>query len=192
MEKSCCRCKKIKDIEMFSVGKSRIDGRQSACKECHRKYYVEHQEEIKIRAAEWSKNNKYAAAITKKAYYQRHREEWKAKASDRAKTRPDRTRVIQRRCHIKRRFGLTLERFESMLEEQNYSCAVCACKTPGGQGSWHVDHDHSCCDKVKTCGKCVRGILCVRCNSGLGLFKDSTILLDRAMEYLRKHQAVTA
>jgi hypothetical protein len=36
-----------------------------------------------------------------------------------------------------------------------------------------VDHDHACCPKqvkatAKTCGKCIRGLLCFRCNTSLG------------------------
>jgi hypothetical protein len=49
-----------------------------------------------------------------------------------------------------------------------------------------IDHDHSCCDSVKTCGRCVRGILCVNCNAGLGNFDDNADLLVLAIEYLRR------
>lgn len=51
--------------------------------------------------------------------------------------------------------------------------------------SMNIDHDHSCCPKnKKSCGKCVRGVLCRDCNLGLGYFKDDIDLLKRAIKYL--------
>lgn len=51
----------------------------------------------------------------------------------------------------------------------------------------HVDHDHACCapNKARTCGKCVRGLICGPCNRGLGLFFDDPDALARAAQYLR-------
>lgn len=50
----------------------------------------------------------------------------------------------------------------------------------------NVDHDHACCPDAdsKTCGKCVRGLLCRYCNFGLGRFDDDPDRLWRAIEYL--------
>lgn len=47
-----------------------------------------------------------------------------------------------------------------------------------------IDHDHSCCPGEITCGECIRGILCRRCNSGLGLFRDDWRIAQNAMKYL--------
>jgi hypothetical protein len=49
----------------------------------------------------------------------------------------------------------------------------------------HVDHDHSCCPGAMTCGNCVRGLLCPRCNFGIGYFKDDLELLESAVSYLK-------
>jgi hypothetical protein len=49
-----------------------------------------------------------------------------------------------------------------------------------------VDHDHSCCNDKNnySCGLCVRGLLCRKCNTGLGLLGDSIEGLMQALEYL--------
>lgn len=83
--------------------------------------------------------------------------------------------------HRLRTFGLSPEAFERMKESQENKCAVCNKifeRTP------HVDHDHSCCFGKRSCGKCIRGLLCHHCNAGLGNFKDSPELLLKAITYL--------
>lgn len=80
---------------------------------------------------------------------------------------------------LKKKFGITLEDYNSILENQNYKCAICENNKSGGMGTFPVDHDH------KT-GK-VRGLLCMKCNTGLGLFLDNEDLLLKAIAYLKKH-----
>lgn len=73
-------------------------------------------------------------------------------------------------------YDLTIEEYDSMAERQNDRCAICLTDKPGGQGRWHIDHSHET-------GK-VRGLLCTRCNSGLGYFRDNRANLERANAYL--------
>lgn len=47
----------------------------------------------------------------------------------------------------------------------------------------YVDHDHKCCSGDKSCGKCVRGILCPGCNTGMHYY-DKEGWVDNAKEYL--------
>lgn len=49
-----------------------------------------------------------------------------------------------------------------------------------------IDHDHSCCATGASCGNCVRGILCRRCNSALGYLQDDPRVARQAAEYLQK------
>lgn len=52
-----------------------------------------------------------------------------------------------------------------MLQEQGGVCAIC--KQPPRRNKLHVDHDHSCCPGKRSCGRCIRGLLCASCNSKL-------------------------
>lgn len=85
-----------------------------------------------------------------------------------------------RRHHLHKKYGITPEIFAEMLKSQNGMCAICLTDDPVGKSKqWHVDHCH-------TTGK-VRGLLCDRCNRGLGYFLDSPDVVQTAAEYLRHH-----
>ena len=100
-----------------------------------------------------------------------------------AKRYRERNPLSHRDGHLRRTFGITLEEYDTLLEKQGGCCAICGGVNSNGE-NLSVDHDHSCCPTVKTCGNCVRGLLCGDCNRGLGLFKDSYTLLISASNYL--------
>jgi NMD protein affecting ribosome stability and mRNA decay len=80
---------------------------------------------------------------------------------------------------LKTRYGLTLEDWNMMFEEQGGVCAICKSPDPKGHhGRFHVDHDH-------VTGK-IRGLLCDTCNRGIGMFYDSPVMLRSAATYLEK------
>ena len=81
---------------------------------------------------------------------------------------------------LKAKYGLTVDQYMDMLEDQDYSCAICG-KDDWGVRKPFVDHDHKTGE--------VRGLLCSTCNSGLGMFKDSKWLLLQAYNYLGKHNS---
>lgn len=89
------------------------------------------------------------------------------------------TAALQKRA---KNYGLSYEQYMKLLELQNYACAICK-DTPEAK-VLNIDHDHSCCNSGSSCGKCVRGLLCSRCNFGLGAFKDSISNLEKAVQYL--------
>lgn len=74
------------------------------------------------------------------------------------------------------RYGMTVDQFRSMTEQQGGVCAICRrrAKTP----RLHVDHCH-------TTGA-VRGLLCEKCNVALGLFDDDPERMREAATYLEK------
>jgi Recombination endonuclease VII len=72
--------------------------------------------------------------------------------------------------HRLTRYGLTQETFAAMLEAQGYACAMCGELFDPGKPVF-VDHDHNrgCHPEEKrACDRCRRGLLCLRCNTGLG------------------------
>ena len=65
-------------------------------------------------------------------------------------------------------YGLTQEQFDRLLAVQQHACGMC--HEPFEEAQLiHVDHDHACCQrKNRSCGECVRGLLCHACNIALG------------------------
>lgn len=62
---------------------------------------------------------------------------------------------------------LTLVDIYRLFEYQDYKCAICS-MTHQHESGLHLDHDHACCpNKGKSCGKCIRGLLCFNCNGGV-------------------------
>ncbi len=84
------------------------------------------------------------------------------------------------------RFNLTPLEWDELFAAQGSRCAICQTDVPTGHG-WHVDHDHACCSEAgRSCGRCVRAILCSECNTGLGKFRDNPALLRAAALYLER------
>ena len=75
-----------------------------------------------------------------------------------------------------REYGMTLEKYNQMLENQQGKCAICGGGREKQKYSFSVDHCHAT-------GK-IRGILCSNCNAGLGFFKDNPQSLTNALTYL--------
>ena len=80
-----------------------------------------------------------------------------------------------------RRHGLTEEKYLELYEKHNGKCH--ACKEREGT---NIDHDHSCCNKARSCGKCVRGLLCSQCNTALGLLNDDEEKIKNLIKYLKQ------
>lgn len=87
------------------------------------------------------------------------------------------------------KFGVGEAEYNRILGDQNHQCAICKSDNPGAGRDWATDHDHSCCPpKDKTCGKCVRGLLCVKCNLALGGVNDDIEILQAMISYLIQHK----
>lgn len=77
----------------------------------------------------------------------------------------------RRRNKTLRAYGLTEETYNKMYDEQNGLCKICDRELP-----LVVDHCHS--------SNVIRGLLCDRCNVGLGCFQDDIDRMEKAIKYL--------
>jgi hypothetical protein len=147
MTKYCPSCGTVKDSSAFWANARRADGLQSVCKRCH-----------------------YTKYNTKK-------DRDKAKQAGRKYQKSEHGRNKAYEYAIKRKYGLSADKYAAMLNAQDHACAVC-----GRHGETYrklcVDHDHET--------GVVRGLLCDRCNKALGLVKDEVILLTKLAEYLNR------
>ena len=132
-----------------------------------RKWQQNNPEKRKQYAAAWYQRHKEEELVRRKEYYAANKHRWPSYTKERG-----RIGVANRR---KRTYQVTPEQYEAMNRKQEGLCAIC--REPNNSGwSLAVDHNH-------TTGK-VRGLLCTRCNRGIGYFKDDPSRLARAIEYL--------
>jgi hypothetical protein len=83
-----------------------------------------------------------------------------------------------RKAQRLRKYGITVDEFNTLFEHQGGKCAVCGYSDMTQKKMFpHVDHDHET-------GK-VRGLLCSNCNMAIGKMKDSPELLLKAAEYIK-------
>lgn len=160
--KTCRICGETKPLDDFYRMKGMRDGHRNECKACHlaqRKLRYDSPAAVE-RVQRWRDANadRYAA----------YRREYAA--------RPERKRAM-RDAYYRRTFGISADEFDVLLEAQGGCCAICR-KRPERAASLHLDHCHDT--------GAIRGILCGRCNQGLGLFGDDVGMLDAAVRYLRQ------
>lgn len=86
------------------------------------------------------------------------------------------------------KYSMTAEALWSLININGGVCPICkrvVVKDPLVSSSgWHIDHDHACCPRGTSCGKCVRGAICNICNQMLGNAKDNPETLRAGAYYL--------
>lgn len=91
---------------------------------------------------------------------------------------PQQYREGYQKRRLKLYFNMSIEQYNELLTKQNNCCAICGKNSKEFNKLLAVDHDHETGE--------VRGLLCSNCNTGIGMLQDSTKLLDKAKEYLKK------
>lgn len=127
-------------------------------------------DKVNEKSRRWVKNNPDKAKEKTLKWQKEHPEENAASKKNWADKNPDRIRT----SHLKRNFGITVVEYNALFEFQNGLCAICGSDNEGK--SFCVDHDHES-------GK-IRGLLCKKCNSGIGFLKDDMNIIKKALFYL--------
>jgi hypothetical protein len=160
--KRCLHCDKIKALDEFYVDRGARDGHRPECKPCtaarRKAWYASNRTREVDRVRAWQRANPER--------YAQRQQEYKESGKK---------AIADRKSYLKRTYGLTVERYEAMLDAQGGVCFICR-ETPGDL-PLHVDHDH-------VTGE-LRKLLCIRCNNALGLFQESPQLFQAAADYLR-------
>lgn len=156
--KRCRKCREVLPLGTFGVKQGTADGLQPWCKPCTNERMKGYD-----RASQERDPEKY-------------RERKRAELARFKEKHPELHRAHTRKNNL-RKYGLTPEAFDEMLESQEGKCAICKEQLLPGRGQ-HVDHNHET--------GAIRGILCNGCNIGLGHFRDDPELLRFAATYLEK------
>jgi hypothetical protein len=122
----------------------------------------------------------------KRAWYARNREQADAASALWERNNRERRSENQRRRRaekgekfsydLKTRYGVTVNQYRAMIARQGGGCAVCGVETSSAGRRLVVDHEHDT-------GR-VRGVLCHRCNSGIGMLGDTEQGVAKAVAYL--------
>ena len=159
----CCRiCGESKPLSEFYKLKGMRDGHRNDCKACNladrkAKYDANPQPYIE-RVKRWQQEN----AERLNAYRRGYRDGPERKAAD-------------RNAYLLRKYGITLEDYQRMLDAQDGVCAICGKRRPD-ERTLHVDHDHETGE--------IRGLLCFRCNNAIGDLRDDRDLAQALVDYL--------
>ena len=159
---------------------------RAECKLCTKSGQVARNAKNKEEKREYNRTyreeNHQAILQQKSEYRDENRETINEKQRRRRKEAP----LMFRQIELKKSFKIDLAKFNQMLAEQGGVCAGCGTSEPkGAYNQWVVDHDHACCPKKRTCGKCVRGILCHHCNATLGWSQENIKRLLGLISYLQ-------
>lgn len=153
--KNCRYCKKDLSCELFAKNKSTKDGLSYYCKKCCVK-----------KTTESRNREKTINLITGKTNYTRKHTEY-----------PVNSKEYIKNLTLKKKYNITLKMYNQMLIDQNNKCKICNRHANDLPKNLDVDHDH-------ITGK-VRGLLCGKCNMGIGYFQDNIEIINNALLYIK-------
>lgn len=200
--KTCVKCNETKAYSYFYKSKNTKDGFDYYCKHCRIGTALKsHRGGVykKKCSVDDCERNHYAKTYCRVHYTRMFRNGTTDVLNPGNRKKYGRNSAeAMRRGYLKLKYKITPEQYNEMAKD---GCEIC-----GNKGlphkKLHIDHDHSCCpvnyDKkgrtgyFKTCGRCVRGILCDACNQAVGRYengkmRDDYPLRDKVIMYVAKY-----
>lgn len=145
------------------------------CRICHRESAARKRNENREAYNEKIAEDKIKNPGKYKKLYQKHYKRLKERFGD--------YHSLNKQCRSR---GITLEEYAELLDKQDNKCAICnqceTCKDPRHDRVRRLSIDH--CHVTNK----VRGLLCHSCNTAIGKLKDDTVLLEKAIAYIKKHR----
>ena len=175
--KSCKQTKELSDFYLLSKVTKNTDelGYDYYCKYCRNGSHLRSVKNNKVRCSLPDCDRPHYA----KTLCRMHGERLKRTGSTEAKIKPvsnvkeDNPKAyINRKSQLKQRFNMEIDDFVARSAD---GCEICGDKP---ERNLQVDHDHNCCDSTKTCGKCVRGIVCHTCNTAIDKMENGLMRED--------------
>lgn len=180
--KVCTRCEKSVALEQFGYNAKARDGCQSACRPCvnsmarERRLLNPGRDARKLK--EWRDRNREKLRAQQRAYYKR----WPGRLLRKRRQYGTSGRKLANQRRVK--YGITSEQFRELLARQGGKCAICERSSENSFIFPLLDHCHVT--------KKIRGILCKRCNLGIGFFQESPEVLRKVLAYLEAESPLTA
>ncbi|WP_363928481.1 endonuclease VII domain-containing protein [Thalassospira sp.] len=151
--RQCTSCFQTLPLHCFYTNSNAPDGRRSKCKECQR-----------VVSSAYKKKRR---ALANKGLLPPFKNEDK---------------VSRTEYSLRKLYGISLEQYDKMREDQNYCCAVCLKHETSQKKRLSVDHSH-------TTGE-IRGLLCENCNLSLIAQREDPDIFLRAADYLKKGSGI--
>lgn len=177
--KTCIRCGITKSAELFLKDRRIKDGLNSWCKHC-----------CALSQRERYKNGKYDVAVSEKICKGCGKNK---PASDFGTHKVSRDglngkcKECKNDARMRNFYSISYGEYRDLIDAQQGGCEICRRPATEFSKAMAIDHDHRCCPGKKSCGKCIRGILCTNCNAAIGLIGDSAEAAVRAVNYLVRY-----
>ena len=144
--------------------KSTSNEKKDAEREYHKRYYQLHKKEYREYGKKYREKSpdeyREGTKLRQRKYRARHPE------------LAQKNRLTKKNENLRAKYGISLENYENLVIKQKGQCAIC-----GKIKKLVIDHQHNGTPNV-------RGLLCINCNVGLGMFCDDSAFLQSATDYI--------